>query len=574
MSWQYEYTPYIWPMLASAILCMLLGIYAWNRRSSPGALPFAVMLFFVMFWSLGVTLQMTAVDVGTQIFWLKFTALIKLPTATAELFFGIQYTGLGRFLTRRNVILLSIPAIFILALGLTNEFHHYLWLGYRFDGELQPIRSTLTFVMASYSFVLALVMIVLFVRLFIRSPQHRWPVTLILVELVIARTAVLLYYLGINPVAPMDPVVISWNAGAILYAAALFGFRIFDEINIARQAAITQMPDGMVMLDMQGRIVSLNPAAQTFLGKSKQIVAGNSIETLLPEFSVMIESTNNKNGNQFEISRGEGVDTRRYTLMISELQDWQKLPFGRLLLLHDVTEHLKIQVQLVENQRAMAMLKEREYLARELHDSIGQVLGYAGFQVEAISKLISDGKIIPAISMLDRLRSIVGEAHTDLREYILSLHTAPAADKPIFSAIRNYLEGYTSNYGIVTQLTLDERLGDEPFRSDTRMQVFRILQEALSNARKHGKPHCVNVDFLLEDHQILITIQDDGVGFDTVNRAVDAEGHYGLQFMRERAEAEGGSLEVISLPGQGTHVIARLPISRETTGIERANNDD
>lgn len=568
MNWQYAYTPYIWPMLASAVLCMILASYAWHRRSLPGALPFAVMLYFVMLWSLGATLQMTAVDVGTKIFWFKFAAFMKLPTATAELFFAFQYTGFGRILTRRNVMLFSIPMIFIATLGLTNGFHHLIWLGFNFDGELHPIRTTLTFVVAAYSFLLAMIVFALFIRLFIRSPQHRWPVVLILVELVIARSAVLLYYLDINPVAPMDLVVLSWNAGAILYAAAIFGFRIFDEINIARQAAITQMPDGMVLLDMNGRIVSLNPAAQAFLGGPKPQMTGSTIETLLPEFALMLDKPGEIAERRLEIIRGKGGETRRYTLMNSELQDWQKLPFGRLLFLHDVTEQAQIQAQLVENQRAMAMLTERERLARELHDSIGQVLGYVGMQVEATSKLISDGKIISATATLERLGEIVREAHIDLREYILSLHTAPTPDKPIFSAIRNYLEGYSSNYGIQSQLTLDERLGNEPFKPDTRMQVFRILQEALSNARKHGKPHCVQVSFSLDDHQILMSIQDDGSGFDSSTSLVAGKGHFGLQFMRERAEAEGGSLEIVSKPGHGTQVVARLPICGENTGRE------
>ncbi|MRR29660.1 sensor histidine kinase, partial [bacterium] len=232
----------------------------------------------------------------------------------------------------------------------------------------------------------------------------------------------------------------------------------------------------------------------------------------------------------------------------------------RLLLLLDVTEQRLTQRKLVEQQRALAMLQERERLARELHDSIGQVLGYVGFQVDAVTKLVTDGKTDAATEQLDRLAGIAREAHADIREFILDLHAAPAPEKPFFTALGNYLDGFTHNYDIQTILNVDERLIDEPFPPDSRVQIFRILQEALSNARKHGHAHSVQVKFALEDHRVCMTIQDDGAGFDTTRAEAGSEGHFGLHFMRERAEALGGHLEVISKPDQGTQVVAWAPI--------------
>jgi two-component system, NarL family, nitrate/nitrite sensor histidine kinase NarX len=91
------------------------------------------------------------------------------------------------------------------------------------------------------------------------------------------------------------------------------------------------------------------------------------------------------------------------------------------------------------------------------------------------------------------------------------------------------------------------------------MQIFRILQEALSNARKHGKAHCVEVSFTREDHLVRLSVQDDGAGFDTHQFSRATENHFGLRFMRERAEELGGSLTVISQPGQGTRVMLEIP---------------
>jgi len=473
MNWYFAYTPYIWPMLASAVLFLIFGIYAWQRRSISGALQFSIMLLFMLLWSLGATLELAAADFETKVFWFKFTSVMKLPAATAELCFGIQYSGLGHFLTRRKLMLLFTPPLLVLMLTLTNGIHHLIWLGFSFDGALHPLRSTLTYVIVGYSFLLALATFVVFIRLFLRSPQNRWPVTLILVEMLIARSAVLLEYSGKNPVAPMDPVVLIWNVGAILYAAALFGFRIFDEITVARQTVIAQMHEGMLVLDMQGRVASLNPAAQAILGASARRLLGRPILDLLPGYPAVTGELPAVGVKRIEINRGTGMETRYYMLETSELIDWGGLVIGRLLLLHDVTEQRLAHAKLLEQQRALATLQERERLARELHDSLGQVLGYVGFQVEAVSKLVADGQASTATAQLGRLAGIIHEAHADMREYILDLHSAPAPEQPFFTALRNYLAGFTHNYDIQTLLSLDERLDDETFPPDTRMQVFR-----------------------------------------------------------------------------------------------------
>jgi len=559
MLWNYAYTPYIWPMLTTALLCSILGVYAWQRRAFAGARPFAIMLLFVMLWSFGAAMQMAAEDFETKVFWFKFIGVMKLPTATAELCFGIQFTGLGRYLTRRNLLILTIPPILVLVFGLTNDIHHFLWLGFSFDGILHPIRSTLTYVSAGYSFLLALVMAVLFSRLFIRSPQHRWPVTLILIELVIARAAVMVDFIGKNPVSPMDPVVLSWNAGAILYASALFGFRIFDEITIARQTAISQMHDGLVLLDIHGRVAGLNPAAQSFFGATVKNLIGRSILKLLPEYASLAGEVPVDGEARIEISRGTGGTAQYFRLGISELRDWQGVVIGRLLLLHDMTDQKLIQTKLVEQQRAMATLQERERLARELHDSIGQVLGYASLQAEAVSKLVEDGRNDAAVTQLNRLAEIVRESHADVREYILNLHATPGPEQSFFTALQNYLQGFTNNYGIQTLLSLDDQLESEPYLSETRMQVFRILQEALSNARRHGRAHSIQVSFTRDSEMVQMTVQDDGTGFDPSLVVPGGNGHFGLQFMRERAEMLGGGLTVTSQPGHGTRVEVWVP---------------
>lgn len=207
-------------------------------------------------------------------------------------------------------------------------------------------------------------------------------------------------------------------------------------------------------------------------------------------------------------------------------------------------------------------LEERQRLARELHDSVGQVLGYVSFQTEAARELYASGKAAEADAQLVRLASIAQDAHADVREYILNLHTTPTSREPLFKTLQNYLDGFTRNYNIQTSLRLDEGLVDDIFDAKAQLNIFRIAQEGLSNVRKHADAHKVAVIFRLEGKNVHLIIEDDGRGFDpeTLN---DDKPHFGLRFMNERVELLGGSIGFASAQPSGTRVIVEIPIHKE-----------
>jgi signal transduction histidine kinase len=223
-----------------------------------------------------------------------------------------------------------------------------------------------------------------------------------------------------------------------------------------------------------------------------------------------------------------------------------------------VTEQRRTQAQLVEQQRTLAALHEREQLARELHDSIGQVLGYASLQVAAAAHLIDDGQPAKAEVQLTRLAAVLQDAHADVREQILNLRTAPSPQQPLFATIDHYLDGFTNNYAIGTKLAIGEGLCDEMLAPKTQSQVCRILQEALSNTRKHSNARSVEVTFTARNGTLRMCIADDGCGFAPGATTGDG-GHLGLHFMRERAAELGGSLQIESAPGAGARVAVEIP---------------
>ena len=555
MNGRYAYTPMLWPLLAAVIFLLALAWYGWRRRDVTAALPFALGSLFAACWAAGATLEFAAVAPATQIFWIKVQACLMLPATTAIIVFIVEYAWPGRRLTRRDLLLLALAPLTLIALVLTDARHQLIWRGFAVSGgavTLQPGPGSAFFFL--YSYLLALAGILILVWLFLRSPQQRWPAAIMIAGQLAARLIFTLSFFRLVPTAlPLDVLAIA--VVFLMYAVALFAFHLFDPLPAARRTVFEQLQAGVLVLDAHGRVAALNPAAERMVGAPAGRAAGRPLRELLPAYPAALAA-----GAESELELDGGVDgqeIRAYTVTNSLLNDWRGLEVGRLLLLHDITAQKRTQAQLVEQQRALAALQERELLARELHDSIGQVLGYSGFQLEAAAKLLRDGQTETAVAQLDRLAVVVREAHADVREHILDLRTAPAPQEPFFAALRRYLDGFTQNYGIQTLFdggAVDEAL----LTADMRVQLMRIVQEALANARKHGRPRCVAVRFACQDGRVRLSIADDGQGFDP--DLPPAAGHFGLRFMRERAAMLGGSLDIDTAPGAGARLVVDFPL--------------
>lgn len=212
--------------------------------------------------------------------------------------------------------------------------------------------------------------------------------------------------------------------------------------------------------------------------------------------------------------------------------------------------------ELFEQVRRLAILEERDRLAREMHDSLGQVLGFVNLKTKVAEDLIGRGHPAEAGSELSQMRAAVQEAYEDVRQAILSLRTTPQA-KGLLPSLREYVDRMREQTGLDIRLASSDGLRLAPA---VEAQVIRIVQEALTNVRKHAQARTVEIRFDRTDGSgATVTIADDGRGFDVAGVEGAKGMHFGLLTMRERAESIGGTLRVTSAPGQGTKVILWIP---------------
>jgi signal transduction histidine kinase len=264
---------------------------------------------------------------------------------------------------------------------------------------------------------------------------------------------------------------------------------------------------------------------------------------------------------------GAGQAVRYYTLAISPLKDWRGLQVGRLLLLRDVTEQKQAQAQLLAQRWAQAILQERELLAQELHDGLAQNLGFLNLQTQAAQLYLRAGQGQAAQDSLDRLAHVALEVQGDTRELIGNLLTISLPSEGFCSTLRHVVTHFEEQNDLHVSLDIEHEAeaGCDPsvLPPATGVQLLRIVQEALTNVRKHaGGPTQINVRLKAQAGQLQLTVQDNGAGFDPAQTGSDGK-HFGQQVMRQRAARIGGQLIVHSAPGQGTRVEVCVPLSTQ-----------
>lgn len=212
--------------------------------------------------------------------------------------------------------------------------------------------------------------------------------------------------------------------------------------------------------------------------------------------------------------------------------------------------------ELFEQVRRLAILEERDRLAREMHDSLGQVLGFVNLKAKVASDLIGRGHPAVAAEELEQMRTAVQEAYQEVRQAILSLRTTPQGEG-LLASLREYVQRLREQSGLDIRVEAPDHLRFPPA---VEAQVIRIVQEALTNVRKHAQAKTVTVRFATEPPDgTVVTITDDGRGFNLSDVEAGRGTRFGLLTMRERAETVGGTLAVQTAPGLGTTVRLWIP---------------
>lgn len=311
-----------------------------------------------------------------------------------------------------------------------------------------------------------------------------------------------------------------------------------------------------LLLHEQGLILDANEAAQQLFGYPHAALVGMSLYDLLApdSHSLMAQQVAHRAQEPYEV-RGRAQDG---TLLPLEVRV-REVPYGSRRAQVLVARNLADRKQLEAQKQQVAALEERARIGRELHDDLGQVMGYISVQVQTAQALLRQGNSAQALAALGQLEESSQAAHHELRQYILGVRTSRSQPPPDFAAaLDGYLEQVRERYGLTVQASIPPDLRASPLAPEVETQLLRIIQEGLTNIHKHAGVSRASLLLTLHEQEIQVVISDEGTGF-MPDEPRDREGHFGLAIMRERAESVGGTLELRSAPGRGTQLIVRLP---------------
>jgi len=552
----FQYNPHIWVYLGTAAILLPVVAYTAYKRAADRL--WIITQAMVILWCLGYVMQISTTDLKTAAFWyLVSNDFVGLKAPVIWLLWALTVAGRKRQITRLRVTLLLVFPVITDILNLTNSWHglvyRRMWLDMSGDHPLLYfICGPWYWVIAAYCGILLLAVIAVQVKAALNRellhPRQGLAIA--------AGTAAVLIFIFLSIITQgsmfgyydLTPVMI--GVAAVL-AGLAFRFRAQEAVPVPRNAVMEKMTSAVLILDDRNRIMDLNPAAEAFFDLKASKAAGRVFEEALLGWPELIAASRDKSVN-CEFSR----DGRHYEAYFFALNDGRNAA-GYIVVIQDVTANKAVETQLAQHRQALLVLQERERLVRELHDSLGQVLGYTNIQIQAVREMLNTGQLPAIDGSLARLSQVIAEANTEVKEFIYGVKTTLLFKEGFFPALQQYLTHFERNFGVWTQMQNQDNLTEEDLDLTVGVQLFRIIQEALANVRKHARTSEATIVFLKKDRQILISVADDGVGFDP--KMLTAGQSFGLEVMRERAVQIGGEIRIDTAPGQGTTVTVTIP---------------
>ncbi|MDD3705314.1 MAG: histidine kinase N-terminal 7TM domain-containing protein [Clostridiaceae bacterium] len=564
---QIQYIPYIWPLIVSAFISLSLGIFVMlKRRNSKGALSFILSMFVVTIWSSGNALEMASVDFGTKLFWANVQYFAYCYSPLTLLAMCMEFTGYDRWVRSRKIMWIAVIPTIILILVWTDGLHGLMRYDMHMDysGSFPVIDKKYGpafYIHALYSHSLNILTWILLIRaVFFKNTVYRKQAVSLLAGMSLIVIPNILYISGLGPMKRFDITPVFFGPAGIIIALGIFRYKLFDLVPVARAAVIENMDAGVMVLDLQNRVLDINPAFRRIAGYNIRNIDGIKVEEVCEKVPGLLKTCTDRDIVHSEFVINKDGMPMIYEVFLSTLNDNRGIPSGRLILIYDITQKKQEQRRYLEQQWKLAVTEERERLARDLHDDLGQVLGFINLQAQGIRKELANADIDIVSQKLDRLVHVSQEAHNDIREYIRSIRNTEVLTKDFVAGLIKDINSFEEQSGLRVKLDIPSGYTGEELKPDIRINTLNIIREALNNIRKHADADNVYMGFTVSKEQLCVTVEDDGKGFDIETNLAN---RYGLNIMRERASEIGAQIGIESEPGKGCCISLEVPLDGE-----------
>ncbi|GMR10325.1 MAG: hypothetical protein BMS9Abin28_1146 [Anaerolineae bacterium] len=480
------------PYILSAGTSIAIIVYAWGR-SVAGSRPFAVLATAQSVATLGHIFELVSVSPQARIFWENIQTIALLVWPAAYFVFALRFTG--RPLPGRKIVWAALAAPFVVSLALLFTDAPYGLV--RVIPNLEPSESLTAlffgyslsiYIVAfySYSFIIAATYF-LGKKYIDPSPLYRGQVGTVIVGTMIPVVVSVLTATGIRLTFQRDPTPITFALGNLVVAWGLYRYRLFDLVPVARDSLIESMREGVIVLDLQHRIVDSNPAARELLGRRAANLVGKPAESALAPWPELLAATAGADPARFEMTVERGTKVGVLEARLESIDERRGLPGGQMLVLRDISERTRVERELARHRQELeAIVAER---TKELTETNSR-----------LSKEVEERK---------RAQEDLGASETRLMDFLNALPMGVVVHGPN-TTLRYVNKRAISMFGISAEAAHDL----DPMRA-------RTLQDAIKEFPMHlagdGEP------YPRERSPVLLALRGEQVRADDIEVAVDGQ---------------------------------------------------
>jgi PAS domain S-box-containing protein len=565
MSW--EYFPYTLPLLVSSGLLLLLGVISWRRRPAPGSVSFAALMWSTAWWAGAHAFEIGAGTLEGALFWSKVLYLGSYTVPTTWLIFALEYSGLGRYLTRRTILLLAIMPALTQIVVWTNDLHGLNWRNISLDTSgpfptMAFARGPFYVVNTVYSYILIGAATLLILHAFMRvTPAHRKQAAMVLAGAFVPLLMNVIYLMGFVPVPGWDLTAPSFAVTGILISWALFRYGLLQMRLVERGMVLGNLRDGVIVIDVEGRIIDINPAAARIVETEGQDVIGQPVGEALADWPLLIGHLQQKGDIHTRVKLGDHI----FDLSVSALKDSNGIKVGRLIDMHDVTGSVNAEEarrQSEERYRALfeqaqdaIILENRDEKIIDANPAASEMFGYS-YQ-ELLNMTTSDLETPDLRHISPRQTYRMPDPISDAFEY--TLQNQRGMEIPAEITLAPLKTGEETLFlSIIRDITGRKKAEEESRQAYERMAILRRVDDDLT--RK------LDIDYVLMmalDAALRLSFADAGfiaLAEGDQLRVVTTSGHY------------DPDIEDTYLPTEGS-IFARVMHERQAEWVRDVQDD-
>ncbi len=328
--------------------------------------------------------------------------------------------------------------------------------------------------------------------------------------------------------------------------------------SLIARAVMNMTVDAVVISDQVGIIIGFNRAAESIFGYAKEEAIGENVSLLMPKpyrgehdkyLRNYLETGKAKIigiGREIVGLRKDGLEFP-IDLAVSEVEVGGRKIFTAII--RDISDRLALEQEILK----VSELEQRR-IGQDLHDGLGQMLTGIGLMARELARRL-DGIDEQSAEFAREITALIRDADEQARGLARGLVPVDVEEHGLETALRRLAGNASSMFGIECNVEIVESI--PVWDASWATHLFRIAQEAVSNAMKHGKAKHVTISFTSNEGLLRLRVSDDGEGF---GKPATADSGMGVNIMRYRARIMGGTLEIKSVPGEGVKVICTIPV--------------